>query len=128
MRHEERARIKQEMTDLIQSLAEEMSAHPEAVADVAFLHIQKHPFWGRNATKSQRRKAHRYWKGRCQGCGEPVEPAEAVFHHVQRRVPGQHDPENLKPYHPGCHDKVHNVKHGSLSKGAPEAKARDERT
>jgi hypothetical protein len=44
---------------------------------------------------------------------------DAVFHHRQRRIPGQHAPKNLWPYHSGCHDSQHRVTHGSLSKGTP---------
>jgi hypothetical protein len=50
-----------------------------------------------------------------------------VFHHLARRVPGQHEPSNLLPYHPHCHDRHHGIRRTSLSKGAPERKQKDDR-
>jgi hypothetical protein len=118
----ERQRIRQAVAELIERLAIDLGTHPEAVADVAFLCIQKHPSWGRNPTKTQKRASHKHWEGCCQGCGESLEMRDAVFHHLRRRIPNQHGPENLLPYHPGCHDTEHKVSQGSLSKGAPRPK------
>ncbi len=117
--------IKRSVTELIVRLATELSMHPEAVADVAFLHIQKHPSWGRNPTKAQKRTAHRHWKGRCQHCQEQVPFEAAVFHHLRRRIPKQHQPDNLLPYHASCHDSEHEAQRGSLSKGSPTQKVRE---
>lgn len=111
--------IRQSVSEVIERLATECSLHPEAVADVAFLHIQKHPSWGRNATKAQKRASHRHWQGQCQKCHEPVCFDDAVFHHLQRRIPNQHGADNLLPYCSKCHDVEHEVRQSSLSKGSP---------
>jgi len=124
MENKHRTKIRQAVSVLVEKLAEETGCHAEAVADVAFLHIQKHPSWGRNSTEAQKRASLRFWKERCQGCGEALSRAEAVFHHLRRRIPDQHAPENLLPYHPGCHDTEHGAKKASLSKGASRRKAR----
>jgi len=124
MHDEKRLRIKQSVEQLVERLAVELSILPEEVADVAFLYIQKHPKWGRNPSKTQKRASHSHWKGLCQACSQPVELGEAVFHHKQRRIREQHEPANLLPYHPECHDDHHKVTQGSLSKGAPKPKPR----
>jgi 5-methylcytosine-specific restriction endonuclease McrA len=122
MQSEHRDRIKREVDQLVTSLAAELSVPAEAVADVAYLHIQKHSGWGRNPSKAQKRAAHQHWDGACQHCNEPVTLSEAVFHHVKRRVTGQHQPANLLPYHEACHDQHHGVVEGSLSKGTPRGR------
>lgn len=123
MTHDQRSKIRQSVTGLVEQLASELSLDAQAVADVAFLHVQKHPAWGRNATKAQKRAAHEHWQGLCQGCNDTVVFGEAVFHHFRRRIPNQHGPDNLRPYHAGCHDSEHGVQQGSLSKGSPKRKA-----
>ena len=117
----EKMQIRASVAELIERLAGKLKIHPEAVADVAFLYIQKHPSWGRNPSRTQKRASHKHWNNRCQGCREPVELRDAVFHHLRRRIPNQHEPENMLPYHRDCHDKVHDVSQGSLSKGSPRS-------
>lgn len=124
MDRERRLQVTQAVSALVEKLAKETECHPEAVADVAFLHIQKHPSWGRNPSEAQKRASLRYWKDECQGCGEAVARERAVFHHLRRRIPNQHEPRNLLPYHPECHDAKHGARRASLSKGTPRRKAR----
>lgn len=124
MDDEHRKRIRQAVSALVEDLASETGCHAEAVADVAFLHIQKHPSWGRNPTEAQKPASLIHWNGRCRGCGELVSRTEAVFHHLRRRDPNQHSPTNLQPFHPGCHDSEHGAAKASLSKGAPARKRR----
>ncbi len=117
-----RTRIKHSVTMLVETLSQELGQPRAAVADLAYLHLQKHPVWGRNPSKSQKRAAHRRWGGACQACLEIVALDEAVFHHLKRRVDDQHDPHNLLPYHDKCHDKHHGVVQDSLSKGSPKVR------
>lgn len=122
MDESQRKRIKESIGELIEGLDKDLEAYPEAVADVAFLYIQKHPSWGRNASRAQKRAAYKHWEGKCQACRKDVAFDNAVFHHLERRIPDQHGPKNLLPYHPKCHDDAHEVKVGSLSKGTPRLK------
>lgn len=120
MNTKHRARITSSVDALVRGLAEELALCPKAVADVAYLRLQKHPVWGRNPTDAHKNAAYKAWNGICQGCLTPVERKKAVFHHVCRRTPNLHAPENLKPYHTGCHDRTHGITLGSISKGAPK--------
>ena len=122
MDDDQKRTIKASVGKLIEKLARDLDAYPEAVADVAFLYIQKHPSWGRNPTRTQKQASYEKWGGQCQKCNRAIEFEEAVFHHLARRIPNQHGPENLLPYHPPCHDKKHDVVEGSLSKGAPQSR------
>jgi hypothetical protein len=117
-----RSRVKESVLGLVEQLSAELRLPRAAIADIAYLYLQKHPTWGRNPSKSQKRAAHNHWKGACQECAGPVEFSEAVFHHRQRRIDEQHSPQNLLPYHDSCHDKHHGVVSGSLSKGSPKRK------
>jgi len=119
MQKEQRAVIKRRLDQFVEQLATDLELAPEAVADIAYLRIQKHRSWGRNPTRAQKRAAYEHWQGLCQACEQPVDFSDAVFHHVQRRIPNQHEPQNLLPYHDHCHDHHHGVTHRSLSKGAP---------
>lgn len=119
-----RARINAVVEETVNSLARELGIHREVVADFAYLYLQVKY---RNATTAQKNASHVHWEGICQ-CVEckkaktKVARPEAVFHHVERRVPGQHEPASLRPYHPKHHDKAHGVVRGSLSKGSPSRK------
>ena len=115
---EDRAWIRSRAEGLIDELATQRGLAREAVSDIVFLFLQKHPKWGRNPSKAQKRAAYLRWGGVCQNCHESVELGKAIFHHAIRRVPGQHDPENLLPYHDECHNRHHGVS-VSLTKGAP---------
>lgn len=88
----------------------------KAVADIAYLHLQKHKIWGRNPTKRQKNAAFAAWGGVCQHCGLPVAREDVVYHHVRRRIQKQHEPANLKIYHTACHDQHHGASR-SLSTG-----------
>jgi len=119
VREDQKKLIKSCVSELIERLAQEQSLVAEAVADIAFLHIQKHASWGRNPTKPQKKASHQRWNGCCQRCDRPVAFDTAVFHHLRRRIQNQHGPENLVPLCPGCHDNEHGARRGSLSKGTP---------
>ena len=117
---EDRAKVKQAVAGLVETLCESLGLPRAAVADIAYLYLQKHPSWGRNPSKTQKRAAHRHWQGRCQDCQKLVSFEESVFHHRKRRIDEQHSPGNPLPYHDACHDKHHGVVVGSLSKGSPK--------
>ena len=119
-----RAIVKRSVADLVERLAVELSLPRAAVADIAYLHLQKHSDWGRNPNRTQKRSAHRYWEGQCQECGNAVAFEDAVFHHKMRRIDYQHAPGNLLPYHEECHDAHHGARAGSLSKGSPARKVK----
>ena len=114
--------IRDSLDLFIRHTGEESGICAEAVAAVAFYQLQRHPTWGRNATTTQKTASYKHWKGICHRCKEPVERAEAKFHHLTRGVPNQHDPLNLVPEHTSCHDDEHYVVYGSLSKGSPRPK------
>jgi hypothetical protein len=116
---EEKRRINDAVDDLIATLAAATGICREAVANVAFYRLQRHPGWGRNASKAQKRASHTRWKGTCKRCNKPVAFAAAKFHHLKRGIPDQHAPGNLVPEHLKCHDSEHSVKKGSLTKGSP---------
>ncbi|MAX36760.1 MAG: hypothetical protein CME33_09375 [Gimesia sp.] len=116
----ERDQIHQQVDALIESLSEEFDACTEAVANTAFMRIQKHPTWGRNATHRHKSDSYSEWDGKCERCGQFVDRSEAVFHHLSRGVPNQHGPQNLVPHHNSCHDAEHGVSKGSITKGTRE--------
>ena len=109
--------IRRHVDALIESLSRELGVCVEAVANTMFMRVQKHPLWGRNATEAHKKASFSAWEGKCERCGQPVDKAEAVYHHLSRGVPNQHRPENLVPHHNRCHDDVHGVTQGSLTKG-----------
>jgi hypothetical protein len=119
MSQTEKDSIRSSLTELVESLAAKHELFPETVANEAFYLLQRHPHWGRNATKAQKRASFTYWKGLCYRCGEALSFAEAKFHHLKRGIPNQHGPTNLVPEHLECHDAEHKVAQGSLSKGSP---------
>ena len=119
-----KARIHETIDSAIQSLADTTGLCVEEVADIAFLRLQKHPDWARNATKRQKRLAFAHWHGHCYRCDKPVLFDEAHFHHLKCRIPNQHGATNLVPLHIVCHDSEHNVSNGSLSKGSPNKQSR----
>ncbi|HEY6323565.1 MAG TPA: hypothetical protein VJA16_18650 [Thermoanaerobaculia bacterium] len=115
--------INEATVELVGRLAKEVGMCREAVADFAFLYLQR---TYRNPTNKQKNASFNHWKGICQcpqckEAGEPVARADAVFHHLQRRIAEQHEPHNLLPYHRRHHDLAHRVRHSSLSKGSPGA-------
>jgi hypothetical protein len=116
---DEKRQINEALDELIASLADSVGLCREAVANVAFYRLQRHPGWGRNATAQHKRASHALWKGICNRCNQPVAFEAAKFHHLKRGIPDQHGPGNLVPEHEKCHDDEHNVKKGSLSKGSP---------
>lgn len=118
------AQIRDLLDEIISNISADLSVCSEAVAAVAFYRLQRHPSWGRNATKTHKNASFQRWKGICNRCKRPVSRAEAKFHHLVRGVPNQHGPENLVPEHTECHDDEHNVVYGSLSKGSPVKKVR----
>ncbi|WP_461414082.1 HNH endonuclease [Gemmatimonas sp.] len=115
-----RHRIRTELDRVVTSLSEELGFVPEAIADIAYLHLQKHAKWGRNPTKTQKKAAFDAWGGTCQHCHLPVKRGDEVYHHIRRRISGQHEPANLLLYHTSCHDQHHGVRR-SLSAGTNRA-------
>lgn len=111
-----RHRIRDEMDAVVTRLAQELGVVPEAIADIAYLHLQKHAKWGRNPSKKQKKAAFDAWGGICQHCHQPVTVGDDVYHHIRRRVLGQHEPANLLLCHTACHDQHHGVSR-SLSAG-----------
>ena len=119
--------IRRRIDEFVVTLAKELSLSHEEVANEAFYRLQRHPEWGRNASPTQKRASYKYWKKQAKGdyalchkCRKEVTYEEAKFHHLCRGIQNQHDPLNLVPEHPKCHDKEHDVIKGSLSKGSPE--------
>ena len=113
----ERDEIRGQLDAVIESLSRELGVCVEAVANTAFMHVQKQPNWGRNATKAHKNASFLAWEGKRQRCRQPVDRSAAVFHHLSRGVPNQHGPQNLVPHHNRCHDEEHGVMQGSLTKG-----------
>jgi len=119
---DDKIEIRKQLDNNIQSLSQSRDASPEAIATELFYRLQRHPEYARNANTSQKNKSYAHYQGICQDCHKPVPRQEAKFHHFARGVKNQHDPENLVPYHAGCHDHEHGAVKGSLSKGSPTRK------
>jgi hypothetical protein len=112
--------IRRKFKKLVDDLANDTDKPKEYIANEIFYYIQRHKEWGRNATKTQKRASFKYHKGKCSKCNKPINSIDgAKFHHLERGVPKQHEPENLVPQHLKCHDEEHGVLKGSLSKGTP---------
>ena len=111
--------IRRAVGALVARVAERRSILPEAVAGEAFYYLQRHPDWGRNATKAHKNKSYEYHRGICQTCQLPVPRDEATFHHPKRGVRDQHGPRNLVPAHEKCHNTQHGVTRASLLKASP---------
>ena len=107
------------LSQCIEELGMKAQAYPEAVANYCYYALQRHKTWGRNATLKQKKVAYSFWKHRCAKCKEPLAFEDAVFHHKERGIQGQHSPQNLFPQCESCHDQEHAISKGSLSKGSP---------
>ena len=109
--------IYERVDNLVESLAESFKVQKSLVANSIFMRVQKHPQWGRNATSKHKNQSYQHWKGICPVCEKPVDRKSAIFHHLKRGVDDLHGPENLVPTHNDCHDRIHQIKEASLTKG-----------
>ena len=82
---EHRVRVKQAVVDLVERLSRELRKPKAAIADIAYLQLQKHPAWGRNPSKAQKRAAHKHWRGECHACRVVFHLKSRCFSHVHRR-------------------------------------------
>ena len=123
MKRKPTVRQRKEIQDYIDNIVEQLSREknliPVVVSNIAFLRLQKHPTWGRNATKTQKRESFKLSKEKCYICKKRISFSEAVFHHYKRDIAKQHSYPNLVPLHSDCHDRLHKVKNNSLLKGTP---------
>jgi hypothetical protein len=112
--------LQKKVSEFIESVSEETKFCHEAVANSFFYAIQRHPQCGRNANKTQKKNSFLFWQKKCSNCGETLNFDHVIFHHIERGIPNQHDPKNLKPYCESCHDQEHHIRKGSLMKGSPK--------
>jgi hypothetical protein len=115
----EKSQIWAAVDALVANLAAVTGMCAEAVATSAYYRLQRHPAWGRNASKDHKQAAHAAGNGRCYKCGEEVALKDATFHHLRRGIPNQHGPANLVPSHEKCHNEEHGAEQASLMKGSP---------
>jgi 5-methylcytosine-specific restriction endonuclease McrA len=125
---EQRDEVRRSLNELVEKLAGDMKLDPCAVVlELRYYHQSGSNPYRTTATKSDKRASLAHFKNVCQGCrtGEPLDLAEAAFHHERRGFADQHRPPNLAPYHRDCHNREHHLPEGSsVHKGAPKARAR----
>lgn len=124
---DQRDQIRAELDSFVKRVSAKTGLPGEAVAlEVRYWHQSASNKYRTNASTADKTRSYKFYDGRCQaaGCGEPIDRNDAVFHHVDRGVPDQHAPENLKPYHESCHDSHHGVERGSLTKGSQHSASR----
>ncbi len=74
-----------------------------------YLRLSKHPLYNFEYFMNRPYTYNRD-KGKCKICGGFVEPNEARFHHVEKKLPTDkiNKVKNLITVHPYCHDLIHN--------------------
>ena len=76
---EERDAIRGRVDNLIETLSRELDICVEAVGNTAFMRVQKHPEWGRNATDAHKAASYSARKGICERCRQPVEVGQVIL-------------------------------------------------
>lgn len=113
---EQRQKIRKKLFSYVDSISKLHGLHKEAVVlEMRYFHQSATNPYRTNATKKDKERSLTHYKGKCKakGCKKTlgfVVKKGIEFHHIERGIPNQHEPKNLKPFCKGCHFTEHHPK------------------